>query len=168
MDTDVNIDDRELVAHFTQLKLAPDDKRKRARGEVFTPDKLINEMLDKLPNEVWSKMGFKWFDPAVGVGNFMIQVYYRLMTGLEDKIPDENKRKEHILSSMLYMSEIDTDNVRDCRSIFGVGCNIYHGDTLSLDTVATFGLEHFDIVVGNPPYNANGTLGTGNTIWSGL
>jgi hypothetical protein len=168
MDADVhiNIDERQLVEEFTKLRLTPNLARKKQRGEVFTPDTLINEMLDKLPNEVWSNEELKWFDPAVGIGNFMIQVYYRLMKGLEDKIPDESKRKEHIVSNMLYMSEIDDDNVSACRKIFGVGCNAYHGDTLLLDTEKTFGMDKFDVIVGNPPYNANGTLGTGNTIWT--
>jgi hypothetical protein len=53
-------------------------------------------MLDKLPDEVWGHPNLKWFDPAVGIGNFMIQVYYRLMDGLRTAFPNENERKTHI------------------------------------------------------------------------
>jgi hypothetical protein len=34
--------------------LKPEEIEKKQFGEVFTPMTLINEMLDKLPNEVWT------------------------------------------------------------------------------------------------------------------
>lgn len=43
-------------------------------------------------------------DPAVGMGNFPIAVYLRLMNGLTNKIPNEKQRKRHILEKMLYMN----------------------------------------------------------------
>jgi hypothetical protein len=47
---------------------------------------LVNEMLDKLPNGVWKNKNLKWFDPATGIGNFTIAVYFRLMEGLKEEI----------------------------------------------------------------------------------
>ena len=38
---------------FLNDKLKPSEKAKNERGEVFTPLELVNEMLDKLPSEVW-------------------------------------------------------------------------------------------------------------------
>ena len=38
--------------------------KKRLNGEVFTPPELINEMLDKLPNDVWYNPKLKWLDPC--------------------------------------------------------------------------------------------------------
>ena len=63
--------------------LKPKEIEKKLYGEVFTPIKLINEMLDKLPLEVWTNINLKWFDPAVGMGNFIIVVYLRLMETLK-------------------------------------------------------------------------------------
>jgi hypothetical protein len=168
---ELTIDNKELVTQFAKLKLKPDYKRKKQRGEVFTPDSLINEMLDKLPFEVWANPDLKWFDPAVGIGNFMIVIYYHLMDGLRKAFPNENERKTHILQKMLFMSEIDTDNANDCKQIFGVQCkNIYEGDTLTMDISKTFGVDKFDVIVGNPPYNApqeaKGKRGGGNDLWS--
>ena len=40
---------------------------------------LVNEMLDKLPKEVWKNKNLKWLDPATGMGNFPIAVYLRLI-----------------------------------------------------------------------------------------
>jgi len=38
--------------------LKPKAIEKKQFGEVFTPIKLVNEMLDKLPNEVWTLLFF--------------------------------------------------------------------------------------------------------------
>jgi hypothetical protein len=165
MDTNYNVDDKQLVREFLQLKLTPNIENKKNNGEVFTPEFLIEEMLDKLPKEVWSNPDLKWFDPAVGVGNFMIFVYYRLMENLKTSFPDDIKRKAHIIKNMLYMSELNPVNIKECIKIFGNDLNIYEGNTLKMDTFDVFGIDKFDIIVGNPPFNSSGAIGTGNTIW---
>ena len=158
--------------------LKPKDVEKKENGEVFTPMYLINEMLDKLPNEIWTKKTLKWFDPAAGMGNFPIAVYLRLMEGLKDKIKNTEERKKHILEKMLYMSELNKKNVMVCKQIFNMNneykLNIYEGDTLNFSPFATFKVKQFDIIMGNPPYNKGGIkshtgkqLGTKNeTIWT--
>ena len=165
MDTNYNVDDQQLVREFLKLKLTPNIENKKNNGEVFTPEFLIEEMLDKLPKEVWSNPDLKWFDPAVGVGNFMIFIYYRLMENLKTSFPDDIERKAHIIKNMLYMSELNPVNIKECIKIFGNELNIYEGDTLKMDTFKEFGIEQFDIIVGNPPFNSPGAVGTGNTIW---
>jgi|UniRef100_A0A6C0AN95 hypothetical protein len=163
-----NIDDTSIVKEFLNLKLTPNIEKKKKNGEVFTPEFLIEEMLDKLPKDVWSNPNLKWFDPAVGMGNFMIFVYYRLMNGLKNKIKDSLKRKQHIIKNMIYMSELDTENIKQCKRILN-DCNIHEGDTLKMDTFKTFGIKHFDIIVGNPPFNnsqnAIGKRGGGDSLW---
>ena len=39
------------------------------------------------------------------------------------------------------------------------------GDTLALDISGKWSIDGFDAVIGNPPYNSSGNVGTGNTIW---
>jgi hypothetical protein len=148
--------------------LKPKDIEKKKFGEVFTPINLINEMLDKLPKEVWTNKKFKWFDPASGMGNFTIAVYLRLMEGLKNEIKDIKNRKRHILENMLYMSELNKKNVLICKQIFDINneykLNLYNGDTLKLKLFEIFKVKQFDIIIGNPPYNKDNT-GTGNSIW---
>ena len=60
----------------------------------------------RFPNNVWSNTKLKWLDPAAGVGNFGLLIYYRLMNGLKSKIPDLKKRSTHILENMLYQVEL--------------------------------------------------------------
>jgi hypothetical protein len=149
--------------------LKPKEIEKKENGEVFTPIKLVNDMLDKLPIEVWKNKNLKWLDPCCGMGNFPIVVYLRLMEGLKDEIKDMKERKKHILENMLYMSELNKKNVLVCKQIFDINnelkLNIYEGDSLKVDYNKVFKIKQFDIIIGNPPYNASGTKASGNTIW---
>jgi len=143
--------------------LKPKDIEKKQFGEVFTPMILVNEMLDKLPIEVWKDKTLKWLDPATGMGNFHIAVFLRLMEGLKDGIKDVKERKKHILENMLYMCELNKKNVLVCNQIFDINneykLNLYEGDTLEFKPFETFKVKQFDIILGNPPYNKGG-------IWS--
>ena len=163
------IDKPKELLEFINDCLKPKDVEKKKYGEVFTPIPLINGMLDKLPIEVWSNPNLKWGDFANGMGNFMIAIYFRLMEGLKDVMPNDEERKKHILENMLYMSEINKKNCFITKQIFDVNnkyeLNIYNGDSLLLNTLEVWNIEKFDIIVGNPPYNASGTKATGNTIW---
>jgi len=136
--------------------LKPKTIEKKKFGEVFTPMKLVNEMLDKLPKEVWKNKNLKWFDPANGMGNFPIAVYLRLIEGLKEEISDKNKRKKHILENMLYMCELNKKNVLISKQIFDINndykLNIYCGDSLKINTNKEWKLQSFDIIMGNPPY----------------
>jgi len=91
------------------------------------------------------------------------------MEGLKDEIKDMKERKKHILENILYMSELNKKNVLVCKQIFDINnelkLNIYEGDSLKVDYNKEFKIKQFDIIIGNPPYNASGTKASGNTIW---
>jgi hypothetical protein len=144
--------------------LKPKKSEKKLFGEVFTPMCLINEMINNLDKCYINKNGvsiftephLKWLDNAAGMGNFPVAVYLKLMEGLEKKIPNVEDRKKHIIENMLYMSELNKKNVFICHQIFNINnqykINLYEGDTLELDTKERFGVEMFDVILGNPPY----------------
>jgi len=148
--------------------LKPKEIEKKKFGEVFTPMKLVNEMLDKLPKEVWENKDLKWLDPCVGMGNFMIGVYLRLMEGLKKELPNEKKRKSYILEKMLYMCELNKKNCYIVKQIFNINneykLNIYEGDFFKFEPNKLLKIKKFDIILGNPPYNKDDT-GNGNMIW---
>lgn len=141
-------------------------------GEVFTPRQLIDEMLDTLPSEVWKNPELKWLDPAVGIGNFPTAIVDRLMVGLEEFFPNEDDLRKHILEEMIFMCDISTKNLFLLYMLFDKNneykLNVYRGSFLEEGfdehMKEVWGLDGFDVVVGNPPYNENGT-GTGNSIW---
>jgi hypothetical protein len=84
--------------------------RAKTNGEVFTPPKLVEEMLDKFPKDVFSKKELTWLDPCCGAtAVFPIMIMFRLADGLRDVIPDPKERIKHIAENMLYMVENDPD-----------------------------------------------------------
>jgi len=70
--------------------------------EVFTPPEVANQVLDLLPEEIWSNPDLKILDPCTKTGVFLRESARRLMSGLERLIPDEEKRREHIFTNMLF------------------------------------------------------------------
>lgn len=136
---------------------------KEVHGEVLTPIDLVNDILDNLPKEVWSDPNKKWLDPANGTGSFTMVVYYRLIKGLEEVIPDINQRRKHILENMLYVGELQFETSMVFLSLVDfyddININIFSGDTLSDEfdyhMKNVWRVDRFDIVVGNPPYQRN-------------
>jgi hypothetical protein len=67
------------------------------------------------------------------MGNFPIAIYYKLMDGLKEKIPDMIKRKKHILEKQIYMGELNQKNCFVIKQIFNINdeykLNLYHGNT---------------------------------------
>ena len=122
-------------------------------------DKLDEAYIKEHGKSIFTENGFKWLDPAVGIGNFPIIVYQRLMKGLVTKIPNEEERRKHILEQMIYSAELTPKNVFIYKKIFcgeKYKLNIYQGDTLKMDVKKEFKLPDnfvgFDVVMGNPPY----------------
>ena len=156
------------INHYLPIR----KQKKDHNGEVFTPQSLINEMLDKLPKDVWKNKDYKWLDPANGIGNFPMIAYQKLMNGLQDVIKDKRGRSEHIIKNMLYMVELDPDNIIISKKIFGEDANIFCGNFLSMDLKKVTGIDKFDIIMGNPPWNdikegkREGTNSGSKTLWN--
>jgi len=70
--------------------------------EVFTPPKLVNEILDLLPKDIWSDKNAKFLDPFCKTGVFLREIAKRLDEGLEKKIPDRQTRINHIFKNQLF------------------------------------------------------------------
>lgn len=152
---DMSADDiKSKIEEYLPVKEAEKNKF----GEVFTPATLIREMLDKLPKSVWKDPSLKWLDPANGIGNFPMIAFEMLDAGLStvDGFKDETKRKKHIIENMLYMVELNPKNVAVSRKIFGKSANIYCGSFLEDGWQKAFGVDKFDVIMGNPPYNEGG------------
>src|SRR5204862_528564 len=59
-------------------------------------------MLDLLPEELWRDRNASFLDPACKSGVFLREIARRLDTGLEDEIPDRQRRINHILRNQLF------------------------------------------------------------------
>lgn len=162
------LEKKEEISEFLKKNLEIDPKKKDEFGEVNTPEVLIQDMLNKIPQNIWKDPNLKWLDPAAGIGSFPIFVYERLIKGLESWEPNFQKRHRHIIENMLYICEINPINIKKAKKIFGEKANIQKCDFL--DSISPdFSIKTFDVIVGNPPFNANqeasGKKGGGDSLW---
>lgn len=73
-----------------------------SNDEVFTPPSLANEILDLLPTEIWQDPDATFLDPVCKSGVFLREIAKRLDKGLAKKIPDKQKRINHICTRQLF------------------------------------------------------------------
>ena len=80
--------------------------RVKATGEIFTPTPLVQEILDKLPQEQFVDINKTFLDPACGDGQFLGEVLIRKM---------ENGSTFEQALSTVYGVDLMQDNVELCR-----------------------------------------------------
>lgn len=96
--------------------------RVRDLGEVFTPRRIVDDMLNLLPDEVWSVFPQKTFlEPACGDGNFIVAILERKLDAVAEAwrsgaLPAGDTAEAlhfHSLAALssLYGVDISADNV---------------------------------------------------------
>ena len=80
--------------------------RVKSTDEVFTPTELVQEILDKIPTEVFKDSNKKYLDPSCGDGQFLGEV---LIRKVENGIDFEQAL------STIYGVDLMQDNVDLCR-----------------------------------------------------
>lgn len=110
--------------------------------EVFTPPKLVNEILDTLPQELFTNPNTKFLDPCCKSGVFLREIAKRLIDGLAEKIPDLDERIDHIFKNQLFgLAITELTALLSRRSVY-----------CSKDTSCEFSVAHFDNPEGNIEY----------------
>jgi site-specific DNA-methyltransferase (adenine-specific) len=90
-----------------------------SNDEVFTPPNLANQMLDILPQELFSNSKTTFLDPVSKTGVFLREIAKRLMIGLEKEFPDQQKRLNHIFSKQLFgISTSELTSLLSRRSVY--------------------------------------------------
>lgn len=111
-------------------------EKSKTFAEVFTPPKLIKEMLSSLPEEAFTDPNKTFLDPCCGKGNFSVYLVQGLMLGLKDKIQKESDRYKHIIENQIYMCEYQKESAQFVNDLFSLDgtykVNLYVGDTLSM------------------------------------
>ena len=74
-------------------------------GEVFTPDFLVEKMLDQFPEDAWQE-DKNWLEPTCGNGQFILGVLRRKIAYGHDLMMALNTT---------FGVDIMTDNVRECH-----------------------------------------------------
>lgn len=111
--------------------------------EVFTPPRVVNEMLDTLPQKLFKSPDTKFLDPCSKSGVFLREIAKRLIDGLADKIPDLEKRLDHIFKNQLFgLAITELTALLSRRSVY-----------CSKDANGEYSVVHFDNPEGNIEYN---------------
>lgn len=131
-------------------KLIKSKARVKEIAEVYTPPKLVNEMLDRLPKEQWENSR-TFLDPACGSGNMLLEVYRRKMALnhdpytiasstygidiMEDNVIESKQRLSELLGNYIDMFSPDCIAAsiikKDCNKI--IDKNIQQHDSLEID-----------------------------------
>jgi hypothetical protein len=147
-------------AAIAEKALVKSRQRVVDHGEVFTPNWLVEAMLD-LVKEESQRVDSRFLEPACGDGNFLVRVLQRKLAAAGRKYgQSEFERRHYALLCLMFIYGIELlpDNVDECRSnmlaeftlFLGLGeddpflqagayvlsQNIIHGDALTLLTVA--------------------------------
>jgi N-6 DNA Methylase len=120
------------------MNLIKSKRRVADHGEVFTPQWLVEKMLDLVKGET-ERIDSRFLEPACGSGNFLIPVLQRKLAAVEVKFGKSDFERQHyaLLAIMCtYGIELLTDNIIECRAnmleVFGDYLNLAETDELYL------------------------------------
>ena len=100
------------------LTLVKSKQRVADHGEVFTPQWLVEAMLDLVKDET-ERIDSRFLEPACGSGNFLVPVLRRKLAAVELKYGKSDFEKRHyaLLALMcIYGIELLADNITECRA----------------------------------------------------
>ena len=142
------------------MNLIKSKQRVTDHGEVFTPDWLVDGMLDLVKDET-ERLDSRFLEPACGSGNFLIKILKRKLATVEIKYSKSEFDRNHyaILSLMcIYGIELLEDNISECKANlleifkaylkidvedvmyscadFILSQNIVHGDALTMKDIS--------------------------------
>lgn len=140
------------------MSLIKSKKRVADHGEVFTPNWVVEAMLDLVKGET-ERIDSRFLEPACGSGNFLVQVVKRKLAAVEVKYGTSNfEKQQYALLALMctYGIELLQDNILECRNnvlevfaeylnidqsceLYRAGLNVLsenliHGDALTMRT----------------------------------
>jgi len=142
------------------MTLIKSKKRVADHGEVFTPDWLVEAMLDLVKDET-ERLDSRFLEPACGSGNFLTKILKRKLAAVELRYgkSDFDRNQYGLLSVMcIYGIELLKDNLAECHAnvlevlvsylniekdddlyrsaSYVLSQNIVHGDALTMKDIA--------------------------------
>ena len=87
-------------------------------GEVFTPEWMVEAMLDLVKDET-ERIDSRFLEPACGSGNFLVPILRRKLAAVEVKYGNSSFERQHyaLLGLMcIYGIELLPDNISECRA----------------------------------------------------
>lgn len=156
----------DVLGHIYQ-SIQSQENRKDA-GQYYTPNKVVNFIIDKIEINLSKNKELRIIDPACGSGQFLILAYDKLLEQYKNIGVNENTAHKNIVEKHLFGVDIDPiacvlakANLILKNPFISVRPNIFTNDFLKKD----YGLiekdpfeqiyKQFDFVVGNPPWGAS-------------
>lgn len=93
-------------------------------GEVFTPEKFVDGMLDLLSRgkkNFWANEEIVFFEPTCGHGNIAIPIFKRRLEAIFKKAENEGIKNPAFYAvanalNTLWAIDIDSENIQNCRT----------------------------------------------------
>jgi hypothetical protein len=118
------------------MSLVKSKQRVADHGEVFTPEWMVEAMLDLVKGET-ERIDSRFLEPACGSGNFIVRILQRKLAAVELKYGKSDFERRHyaLLALMcIYGIELLADNIAECHDnvldIFADYLNIDQTDDL--------------------------------------
>lgn len=140
------------------MSLVKSKQRVADHGEVFTPEWMVEAMLDLVKGET-ERIDSRFLEPACGSENFLVKILQRKLAAVEVKFGKSAFEKRHfaLLGVMCtYGIELLADNIAECRAnmlevfadylrleetdellraaAYVLSVNLVHGDALTMRT----------------------------------
>lgn len=110
-------------------------KSREESAEIHTPPKLINKMLDQIPDEKFKDPEGTFLDPCAGCGNFGVHIAERLVSN--------GISYQHAMENQIFMVEIQPENCVMIENFLNpireLNLNLKCCDALELD------IEHMEL-----------------------
>lgn len=100
------------------MTLIKSKQRVADHGEVFTPEWMVDAMLDLVRGEA-ERIDSRFLEPACGSGNFLVRVLQRKLAAVEAKYAKaEFEKRQYALYALMccYGIELLADNIAECRA----------------------------------------------------
>jgi SAM-dependent methyltransferase len=99
------------------MSLVRSKQRVADHGEVFTPQWIVDAMLDLAKGET-ERIDSRFLEPACGSGNFLIQILRRKLAAVDIKFGKSQFERRHFALHGLmciYGIELLADNIAECK-----------------------------------------------------
>lgn len=154
-----------MPSDYASQPLVKSRRRVSDHGEVFTPDWMVDAMLDQVKDET-ERIGSRFLEPACGSGNFLAPALQRKLAAAGTRYAKSRFEFEHqaLFALMsVYGIELLPDNIDECKTrlleifilFLGVNeqgdlgragravldANLIHGDAMTMLTPAGAPIE---------------------------
>ena len=133
----------DYLKNYYNNTLNKDRSSFKTKNDEPTPIDCIEEMIDKIPVDLWKKESLKILDPCCGNGNFFLPIF--------KKLRDEyNYNVKTIVEDIFYFNDTNKKRINNVNSVFRgnfYDLNITNDDFMAMDDAIKY-----DLIVANPPY----------------